>query len=76
MDYYDCITFYMVRKTDNHSSTTPCIEKAKELSEDDRKVNPVQNAYIALWMEYQELNSSIPLLNVICRILKYYFLEL
>lgn len=75
-DYYDCVTFYMVRKTDNHSSITPCIEKAKELSEDDRNVNPVQNAYTALWTEYQELTSSIPLLNVIRRILQYYFLEL
>lgn len=76
VDYYDCVTFFMVRKTDNHSSITPCIEKAKELSKDDRNVNPVQNAYTALWTEYQELNSSIPLLNVIRRILQYYFLEL
>ena len=76
VEYYDCVTFYMVRKTDNHSSITPCIEKAKELSEDDRNVNPVQNAYTALWTEYQELTSSIPLLNVIRRILQYYFLEL
>ena len=75
VDYYDCVTFYMVRKTDNHSSITPCIEKAKELSEDDRNINPVQNAYTALWTEYQELTSSIPLLNVIRRILQYYFLE-
>ena len=39
-------------------------------------MNPVQNAYTALWTEYQELTSSIPLLNVIRRILQYYFLEL
>lgn len=76
VEYYDCVTFYMVRKTDNHSSITPCIEYAKELSDDDKNVNPVQNAYTALWTEYQELQSSIPLLNVIRRILQYYFLEL
>lgn len=76
VEYYDCVTFYMVRKTDNHSSITPCIEYAKELSDDDKNVNPVQNAYTALWTEYQELNSSIPLLNVIRRILQYYFMEL
>ena len=70
VEYYDCVTFYMVRKTDNHSSITPCIEKAKELSEDDRNVNPVQNAYTALWTEYQELTSSIPLLNVIREFIK------
>ena len=39
-------------------------------------MNPVQNAYTALWTEYQELTSSIPLLKVIRRILQYYFLEL
>lgn len=76
VEYYDCVTFYMVRKTDNHSSITPCIEYAKELSDDDKNVNPVQNAYTALWTEYQELQSSISLLNVIRRILQYYFLEL
>lgn len=76
VEYYDCVTFFMVRKTDNHSSITPSIEYAKELSEDDKNVNPVQNAYTALWTEYQELQSSIPLLNVIRRILQYYFLEL
>lgn len=76
VEYYGCVTFYMVRKTDNHSSITPCIEYAKELSDDDKNVNPVQNAYTALWTEYQELQSSIPLLNVIRRILQYYFLEL
>lgn len=76
VEYYDCVTFYMVRKTDNHSSIMPCIEYAKELSDDDKNVNPVQNAYTALWTEYQELQSSIPLLNVIRRILQYNFLEL
>lgn len=75
VDCYDCVTFYMVQKTDNRSSITPCIEKAKELS-DYRNVNPVQSAYTALWTEYRELTSSIPLLNVIRRILRYYFLEL
>lgn len=76
VDFYDSVSFYMIRKTDNHSSVTLCIDMAKELSQSDKNVNPVQNAYTALWSEYKELQSSIPLLNVIRRILEYYFMEL
>lgn len=76
VDFYDCVSFFMIRKNDNHSSITLCADKAKELSQDDKNVNPVQNAYTALWTEYKELQSSIPLLNVIRRILEYYFMEL
>jgi wobble nucleotide-excising tRNase len=76
VDFYDSVSFYMIRKIDNHSSINLCVEEAKELSQDDKNVNPVQNAYTALWAEYKELQSSIPLLNVIRRILEYYFMEL
>ena len=38
--------------------------------------NPVQNSYAALWDEYKELATTVPLLNVIRRILEYYFLQL
>jgi wobble nucleotide-excising tRNase len=42
-------------------------------------VNPVKNSYAALWDEYKELKdvtSAIPLINVIRRILEYYFLQI
>ena len=76
VDFYDRVNFYMVRKSENNSSISLCVEKAKELSQSDRNINPVQNAYTALWTEYKELTSTIPLLNVIRRILEYYFMEL
>lgn len=38
--------------------------------------NPVLNSYAALWSEYKEVNSEIPLVNVVRRILEYYFLQL
>lgn len=76
VDFYDCVSFYMIRKTENNSSISLCAEEAKKLSETGRNINPVQNAYTALWSEYKELKSSIPLLNVIRRILEYYFMEL
>lgn len=76
VDFYDSVSFFMIRKSDNQSSITLCVDRAKELSKEDKNVNPVQNAYMALWAEYKELQSSIPLLNVIRRILEYYFMEL
>lgn len=38
--------------------------------------NPVQNSYAALWSEYGQVTSSTAILNVIRRILEYYFLQL
>ena len=38
-------------------------------------VNPVQNFYTALWMEYKETNMAIPLMNVMRRILEHYFIQ-
>lgn len=70
------VSFYMIYKSDNISTVKLCEEKAKEVSRKDRNINPVQNAYTALWTEFRELNLTIPLLNVIRRILKYYFMEL
>lgn len=43
---------------------------------DYREYNPVQNSYSALWEEYDKLDAPIPLMNVIRRILEYYFLQL
>lgn len=37
---------------------------------------PVQNSYAALWDELRDLHSTIPALNVMRRILEYYFLQL
>ncbi len=73
---YDCVSFFMIRKAGGQSTVTPCIEKAKGPFEEDRNVNPVQNAYTALWSEYKELNAPIPLLNAVRRILSCYFIEL
>ncbi|GHV05336.1 hypothetical protein FACS1894217_02040 [Clostridia bacterium] len=39
-------------------------------------LNPVQNSYAALWGEFKEVDTAIPLLNVIFRILDYYFLQI
>lgn len=74
--HYRYVTFFKITKKNNISSVDPCIHEAKSLSEKDRNYNPVQNSYTALWEEYNTLDAPIPLMNVMRRILEYYFLQL
>ncbi len=74
--YYHCTSFYMIRKNDNISTVKLCKRQSKETPSEDENYNPVQSSYAALWDELRELNSTIPALNVMRRILEYYFLQL
>ncbi len=74
--HYRYVSFYKVNKKNNVSTLEHCIDPAKKVSERDRNYNPVKNSYSALWEEYEKLDSPIPLMNVIRRILEYYFLQL
>ena len=65
-----------MNKKNNISSVEKCVKEAVKVSEKDRNYNPVQNSYNALWREYETLDSPIPLMNVIRRILEYYFIQL
>ena len=71
---YEWVTFFKVEKIDSHSSCIPCI---RDVGIDEKEnYNPVQNSYAALWTEYKEVKTPIPLMNVIHRILDYYFLQM
>jgi len=74
--HYRYVTFFKINKRNNISTVEKCIKKASAISEQDKNYNPVQNSYNALWREYETLDSPIPLMNVIRRILEYYFLQL
>ena len=74
--YYNCTSFYMIRKNDNISTIKLCKRQSKEIPTEDENYNPVQNAYAALWDELRDVQSTIPALNVMRRILEYYFLQL
>lgn len=74
--YYICTSFYMIRKSDNISTVKLCTRQSKEVPSEQENYNPVQNSYYALWEELRDLNSTIPALNVMRRILEYYFLQL
>lgn len=74
--HYRYVSFYKINKKNNVSTIELCVEEAKKVSDRDKNYNPVQNSYSALWTEYSTLTSTIPLMNVIRRILEYYFLQL
>lgn len=74
--HYRYASFYKINKKNNISSIELCVEEAKKVSDKDKNYNPVQNSYSALWTEYNTLTATIPLMNVMRRILEYYFLQL
>lgn len=73
---YQFVNFYLVYKNDNKSSVRLCEKQNPEIPSEIMNYNPVQNSYTALWEEYKILEAPIPLMNVIRRILEYYFLQL
>lgn len=75
-DRYEFVSFYLIRKTDNRSSVRLCDKKDPDEPTARINVNPVKNSYAALWEEYKEVSSAVPLMNAIRRILEYYFLQL
>jgi wobble nucleotide-excising tRNase len=73
LKHYEYVMPFLITKENNQSGVTPCIRE-----ENHRMVNysPVQNTYTALWQEYNMTDQTIPLMNVIRRILDYYFIQL
>lgn len=76
VSHYRYVSLFKIIKKNNISSVHNCVIKAKTVSEKDRNYNPVQNSYSALWREYETVDSPIPLMNVMRRILEYYFIQL
>lgn len=74
--FYNCTSFYMIRKNDNISTIKLCKRQSKDVPTEEENYNPVQNSYAALWDELRDIQSTIPVLNVMRRILEYYFLQL
>jgi wobble nucleotide-excising tRNase len=73
---YKCVSFFVVNKVSNSSSVRLCIRQSQRIPTEEENFNPVQNSYAALWGEYREVDTAIPVLNVIRRILEYYFMQL
>lgn len=73
---YNCVSFFVVNKASNESSIRHCVRDCVKVPTEKENYNPVQNSYAALWSEYREVDTTIPVLNVIRRILEYYFMQL
>ena len=73
---YEYVSFYLIRKLDLKSSIKLSEDINPKVPTEKMNVNPVKNSYAALWDEYKEVKSPVPLMNVIRRILEYYFLQL
>lgn len=73
---YEYVSFYLIRKRNGKSTIRMYDDKNPDIPTERINVNPVKNSYAALWDEYKEVKSAIPLMNVIRRILEYYFLQL
>lgn len=76
VERYRGVDFYLIQKADNKSTIHHCIRKSqKEISETEN-YNPVKNSYAELWEEYRQLSTPTAIVNVIWRILEYYFVQL
>lgn len=76
VSHYLYTSFFLIRKINNISTIKLCIHENPQIPTDNENYNPVQNSYAALWDEYKNIAAVIPLLNVIRRILEYYFMQL
>ena len=75
-DRYEYVSFYLVKKTANKSTVKLYDTVNPDCPTERINVNPVKNSYAALWEEYKDASTGIPLMNTIRRILEYYFLQL
>lgn len=73
---YEYVSFYLIRKMAAKSTVKLCDDINPNIPTERMNINPVKNSYAALWDEYKEVQSAVPLMNVIRRILEHYFLQL
>lgn len=73
---WDYVSFYILKKEHNVSTVEFSKDYKKGSPSIEVNKNPVRNTYVALWDEYEEVTSPIALLNVMRRILEYYFLQI
>lgn len=73
---YEAVSFYRIYKEDNVSDIELCTQWHPSRPSELMNRNPVEDAYAALWREYQEVKTCTALMSVIRRILEYYFLQI
>lgn len=74
---YECANYYRLRKdADNHSHVDICERDSTLPGGGKENYSPIKNTYDALWAEYKAADDSVILMNVIRRIMEYYFLQI
>ena len=74
---YECVNLYELTKdSNNQSHITLCHKESGETRGRYMNYSPIKNTYDALWTEYKTTTEPIILMNVIRRILEYYFLQI
>ena len=74
---YECANFYEITKDGNNQSHIKlCHKESGETGGKYINYSPIKNTYDALWSEYRTTTEPIILMNVIRRILEYYFLQI
>lgn len=74
---FDCVNYYHLTKDEsNHSHIHLCIEENGLVGGGFNNYSPIKNTYEALWAEYKTSTDPTILMNVIRRILEYYFLQI
>lgn len=75
---YQCVNFYHIKKKNNQSSIIHCVRHDIHSNTPtiEQNYNPVQNAYEALWREYNEVKSSAALKRITRQVLEYYFIQI
>lgn len=73
---YSRTSLYLIRKSRNLSAIRLCKRRSKDAPEQEENYIPVQSSYGALWDELRDVQAAIPAVNVMRRILEYYFLQL
>lgn len=72
---YNYVSFYLISKKNNQSDVKLCEKQNPNCPTHMMNVNPVKNSYATLWEEYQQASGAV-LINVMRRILEYYFLQI
>ncbi len=77
VEKYKSVSFYVIQKVHNVSTIgAPKTRQNPDIPSELENYNPVQNSYAALWNELKEIDSPISILNVMRRILEYYFMQM
>ena len=73
---YDIASYYLLKKADNISKITHCIQPNQKVAGEMENFNPVPSEYTALWNEYKVASTPKVLRSLIWQILDYYFVKL